>query len=269
MSFMRKRLSYANVVMTLALVFAMSGGAYAAKRYLITSTKQISPKVLQALKGDRGAQGPAGAAGVAGAQGVPGPKGDPGAAGSQGPAGPKGETGAQGAQGPAGPKGSTGAAGPQGSAGSPWTAGGTLPSGATETGSWSQSFLANSVGLQTLGVFIPITWSIPLSADLDSGHIHYIAPGAAAPPACEEPNHPGEASVSNPEATPGNLCVYAGQILNATVGGDESITAASGASASASAVGAVLRVLPAEQFNYGLDNTYPGFALGSFAVTGA
>jgi hypothetical protein len=37
--FIRKRLSYANVVMTLALVFAMTGGAYAARRFVITSTK--------------------------------------------------------------------------------------------------------------------------------------------------------------------------------------------------------------------------------------
>jgi hypothetical protein len=29
--------------MTIALVFAMSGGAYAANHFLITSTKQISP----------------------------------------------------------------------------------------------------------------------------------------------------------------------------------------------------------------------------------
>lgn len=37
--FIRKRLSYANVAVTLALVFAMSGGAYAASRFVITSTK--------------------------------------------------------------------------------------------------------------------------------------------------------------------------------------------------------------------------------------
>ena len=60
----RKRVSYTNVVLTLILVFAMSGGAYAAGRYLITSTKQISPKVLKALAGKSGATGPAGAAGA-------------------------------------------------------------------------------------------------------------------------------------------------------------------------------------------------------------
>jgi hypothetical protein len=46
-SLIKKRLSYANVAMTLALVFAMSGGAYAACHFTITSTKQISPKVLK------------------------------------------------------------------------------------------------------------------------------------------------------------------------------------------------------------------------------
>jgi hypothetical protein len=50
----RIRLSYANVVATLALVLAMSGGAIAATHYLITSTKQISPRVLKKLKGFQG-----------------------------------------------------------------------------------------------------------------------------------------------------------------------------------------------------------------------
>jgi hypothetical protein len=50
-STIRKRITYANVALTLTLVFAMSGGAYAAGKYLITSTKQISPKVLASLKG--------------------------------------------------------------------------------------------------------------------------------------------------------------------------------------------------------------------------
>ena len=47
----RKRLTYANVTATLALVFAMTGGAYAAKHYLITSKAQISPKVLKRAAG--------------------------------------------------------------------------------------------------------------------------------------------------------------------------------------------------------------------------
>jgi hypothetical protein len=63
-----------NVVATLALVFAMSGGALAASHYLINSTKQINPKVLKKLKGNRG---PSGAPGVRGPVGPQGPAGAP------------------------------------------------------------------------------------------------------------------------------------------------------------------------------------------------
>ncbi|HEY0515732.1 MAG TPA: hypothetical protein VGD00_01310, partial [Solirubrobacteraceae bacterium] len=95
---LRSRLSYANVVATLALVFAMGGSAVAASHYLITSTKQISPKVLTSLKG---AKGRAGAAGPAGPAGVPGPAGAAGAAGAA-VKGERGETGVKGEQGPKG-----------------------------------------------------------------------------------------------------------------------------------------------------------------------
>jgi hypothetical protein len=76
---MRRRLTYANVAATLALVFSMTGGAIAAHHYLINSTKQINPKVLKKLRGatgktgSRGAAGPAGSSGAAGAAGAPGP----------------------------------------------------------------------------------------------------------------------------------------------------------------------------------------------------
>jgi hypothetical protein len=72
MNSLRRHLSYANVTATLALVFAMSGGALAAKHYLINSTKQINPKVLKQLKGNTGKAGPAGPQGVGGASGSPG-----------------------------------------------------------------------------------------------------------------------------------------------------------------------------------------------------
>jgi hypothetical protein len=81
---MRRRLSYANVVATLALVFAMSGGALAASHYLINSTKQINPKVLKKLTGKAGKAGANGAAGATGVAGPPGPKGEPGAEGHPG-----------------------------------------------------------------------------------------------------------------------------------------------------------------------------------------
>ncbi len=100
-SMVRRHVSFASLIAILALIFAMAGGAWAAKKVLITSTSQISKSVLKQLKGKRGPQGQAG---------PQGPKGDPGAAG---------QNGAPGAE------------------GSPWTAGGTLPSGKTETGAWA------------------------------------------------------------------------------------------------------------------------------------
>ena len=54
---MRRHITYANVAATLALVFSMTGGALAAKHYLIESTRQINPRVLHKLHGARGASG--------------------------------------------------------------------------------------------------------------------------------------------------------------------------------------------------------------------
>jgi hypothetical protein len=119
----RRHLSYANVVATTALVFAMSGGALAASHYLIDSTKQINPTVLKQLKA-KGATGPAGAPGAAGpqgAQGPAGPSGSPGAGeqGLPGQPGERGLPGLQGAMGAPGAKGETGAPGAKGEQGSP------------------------------------------------------------------------------------------------------------------------------------------------------
>src|SRR6476646_10054880 len=88
MNAIRRHLSYANVVATLALVFAMSGSALAAKHYLINSTNQINPKVLKKLKGKTGSRGPTGTIGPAGVQGLAGTPGKDGAQGKEGPRGP-------------------------------------------------------------------------------------------------------------------------------------------------------------------------------------
>ncbi len=85
--FIRKRLTYANVAATLALVFSMSGGALAASHFLITSTKQISPKVIKKLKGKRG---PVGKTGATGKEGPVGKEGPPGKDGKEGPPGKDG-----------------------------------------------------------------------------------------------------------------------------------------------------------------------------------
>jgi hypothetical protein len=186
-SALRKRLHLtpSTVIASLALVFAMSGGAYAASRYVITSTKQISPKVLASLKGAAGKPGANGAAGATGPAGA-------GTAGATGPAGPQGP---QGILGTNGTNGTNGAPGAKGETGSPWTAGGTLPAKATETGTWTAG-----PSKEVAGVFVPISFPIQLKEPLEKTNVHYVT---ATSPSSECPG-----SVETPTAEPGNLCVY-------------------------------------------------------------
>src|SRR3954452_435887 len=73
-----------------ALVLAATGTGYAAKHYVISSTKQIAPSVRSALRGKPGPPGPAGAPGTRGTPGLDGHQGAQGSAGGPGPAGPPG-----------------------------------------------------------------------------------------------------------------------------------------------------------------------------------
>jgi hypothetical protein len=190
--------------MTLALVFAMSGGAFAAKRYLISSTKQIGPNVLKQL------QGKAGKAGPAGPQGPQGPSGPAGAAGKDGVNGKDGAVGKDGVS-VAGTEFS-GAEGPCGVGGSKFTSASgttyacngnpaeypqTLPTGRTETGVWG---FANQ-GPQFSQVVANISYPMPLSQAIAEENVHFIPPEATSPPQC-----PG--TVSEPKAAVGNLCIY-------------------------------------------------------------
>jgi hypothetical protein len=217
-SWIRARLTFANLTMIVALVFAMSGGAYAAKRYLINSTGQISPKVLKELKGK------AAPAGKDGAQGPPGP------AGAQGPAGANGETG------PSGPEGKQGTAGKNGESvsnsevasgdpskcesrggtefkvgsrtatfscngkeGSPWTAKGTLPSGSSETGTWAVRSTNNKKE-----EIKPATVSFPIPL-VKAPQYQLVSTGATGTGGCVG------GTVENPKAKPGFLCIYEGE----------------------------------------------------------
>jgi hypothetical protein len=131
-----KRPSPSIVVSLIALVFSMSGGALAAKRYLITSTDQIAPKVLARLRTTtyvRGEAGPAGATGTAGATGLPGAAGATGPAGGEGArglTGGLGDEGPRGAVGPEGKEGAQGQTGKEGPAGAP-AVGGTVEAEST------------------------------------------------------------------------------------------------------------------------------------------
>ncbi len=215
----RKRFTYTNVIATLALVFAMSGGAYAAHRYLITSTKQISPKVLKALQGKRGPvglPGPAGLQGSAGAAGAKGEKGDPGTNGKDGTNGEsvamtaatKTQCKEGGVAFTAGGKTETACNG------SPWTAGGTLPKGKTEKGEWSVSVPAHYPGGVSPSIVITsLSFTIPLATAPTGHYINVNGKEVIENPSTGKPEEvtptgcPGNAE--EPQAEPGNLCVYA------------------------------------------------------------
>jgi hypothetical protein len=131
-------------VMAIAIValLAVTSGAFAAQKYVITSTKQIKPSVVQSLKGKQGVPGTSGATGDIGPQGSrgptgsQGPEGSEGAPGSKGATGAKGESGAQGAPGPKGEAGSQGVKGDTGSTGATGTKGDTGATGSKgDTGS--------------------------------------------------------------------------------------------------------------------------------------
>ena len=117
---LRSRLTYSNVVATLALFVALGGSSYAALRItghdVVNSSltgsdikdSSIRARDLAASIRDTRVRGEAGPPGPAG------PQGQAGAVGDAGPAGPQGEPGAQGGAGPAGPTGETGPEGPPG-----------------------------------------------------------------------------------------------------------------------------------------------------------
>lgn len=185
-----RRANATTAIAVLALVFSLSGGAWAASRYLITSTKQIKPSVLAQLKarGRAGASGPAGPAGPAGAAGPRGPQGPPGA----GTPGTEGKEGKEGREGKEGKEGREGEAGQTG-----FTE--TLPAGKTETGTWSVNLF--QPGFEEV-FFIPITFAIPPAA---GGEAFYLSgsetAGKAGTGGCT-----GTAAL--PTAPSGKLCIY-------------------------------------------------------------
>lgn len=159
----RRHINATSLVALLALVIAMTGGAYAASKYVITSTKQINPKVLKSLKGTAGKPGSNGAQGPAGPVGPQGPAGAAGIegkAGREGNVGAKGVTGAAGATGPKGATGATGANGTTGAEGVCTKANCTLPSGATETGTWTAFYYGLTEG--ELPIKVALSFPIPL-----------------------------------------------------------------------------------------------------------
>jgi Collagen triple helix repeat (20 copies) len=165
----RRNLSVPTAIAVVALVFAMTGGAFAAKDYATGPAKASK----QGKTGKRGPQGPRG---------------------KRGPQGPAGPTGPQGA------KGETGAQGPKGDTGDPWTAGGFLPSGKSLGGTWiagigPELFAGKGAGAASIsfGLALPALPDIVIVKKGKEGQEHVAeCPG----------------SVAIPVAAPGKLCVY-------------------------------------------------------------
>jgi hypothetical protein len=221
LSILRKRLTFANVALTVMLVFAITGGAYAASKYLITSAKQIKPSVLKQLQGKAGANGLAGPQGPAGSAGA---KGETGPAGKEGTAGTSGTNGTDGTNGTSvtstafvGSKGSCKEGGTEltaaenkktdicnGKEGSPWTDGGTLPVGATETGTWGGSITSHETD------FV-ISFPIRLPGVVEDSKVHVIKASEGEGEVEESPVvKAGECkgTIASPGAASGNLCIF-------------------------------------------------------------
>jgi hypothetical protein len=227
---MGRRLTYGNIAMTLALLFAMSGGAYAASKYVITSTKQISPKVLNTLKGQNGKTG---ATGSAGAVGPVGPAGPIGPAGKDGAAGANGSNGTNGANGEnvtstalttknthceeGGSEFTVAGKHTYACNGSPWVTG-TLPVGKHETGQWAISqYMPKTGGDEFLDT--GLSFPIPLAKALDEEQVHYIGLGEGENEeeskwALAIKEHECKGSYEKPEAASGSLCVFTAHSVN-------------------------------------------------------
>lgn len=167
------------IVALVALVAALTGTAFAAAGLTGKQKKEVK-KIAQSVA----KVGPAGPAGP------PGAKGDTGAAG---PAGKDGATGPEGPKGPEGPPGPTET---------------TLPSGQTLTGVWGFK-TDEGAGNYPVPISFPLRVT-PAPAAFETS-TNYIPFGASATTEC-----PG--TVEDPEAAPGEFCLYGGQEAAALTG---------------------------------------------------
>ncbi len=96
----RKHLTPSMLIALLALVFAVTGGAFAATNGGGKASNKLTAQTAKSKRGPRGPAGPAGAPGKEGKAGATGATGKEGAAGKEGPAGTNASL-----LGPAGPAG--------------------------------------------------------------------------------------------------------------------------------------------------------------------
>jgi hypothetical protein len=175
------------IVAIVALVAAFTGSAFAEEGWKLSKSEQKEVRKLAKMEARKVAKGATGATGPQGPAGAPGAKGDPGAAGAAGPAGPEGP------EGPPGPPGPTET---------------KLPFEETVTGVWG-------FGVQTTASNrIPVQMSFPLRIE-PAPHFqignNLIGPGGS------EPNEACPGSLSEPEAAPGEFCIYLHSLAGASL----------------------------------------------------
>jgi Collagen triple helix repeat (20 copies) len=170
-------------VAVVALIAALGGVAIAAGPKLSSTQKKEVKKIAKGLvpAGPTGPQGPAGA---------PGAKGDPGAPGAAGAPGPPGKNGLTGPEGPPGPPGPTET---------------RLPFEETLTGVWA--FSGSKTGtVEYESITFPLRM-IPAPAEYDESQ--NLVEEDKSTTQC-----PG--TLADPEAAPGEFCVYVQEIKNAS-----------------------------------------------------
>ncbi len=249
MNRIKKHINPATILALAALVFAITGGAYAAGSSggngggnSAGSASHATAYIAKAKKKSKtpaGKPGPRGPAGPAGATGPAGPAGPAGATGPAGGAGAKGENGANGSNGEKGETGKEGPPGPKGAKGengvihpgNPVGSAETLPSKATETGAWAISSGETKSGFLEFAV---ASFPVPLSAGLPGSKVSgttYIPGGAhyinksnkevffneVLEEVVEVTSAECKGTAEKPTAEPGNLCVYAAQELQTQI----------------------------------------------------
>jgi len=199
----RRHMSYANVMATLALFIALGGGAYAAttlphnsvgtrqlRKGAVTFTK-IRASTRRRLKGNRGAAG------------------------------------RQGSQGPRGPRGSAGTS----------LLGASVPSGKTITGAWGGRYIAPQLAFNN-SYLISVSFPLRAPAPLDDANVN-VAPNTVA----GDPDPSCTGSADAPTAPPGKVCIYIGSSNNALVTGFSLIAPGSGTSRDGDEFGFIVRIL--------------------------
>lgn len=237
----RKHLNPATIIAFVALIFAATGGAFAASGgdshgtlTASTATKKKS-KTPAGKPGPRGPAGPKGATGAMGATGATGPAGPGGPAGPAGPTGPAG-TGTAGTNGTNGNDGTNGVSvtskeqasgtlGPCTVGGSEFTSAsgktyacngknggggsGTLEQGKTETGTWSSVTSSSFNKAEESDESASISFAVPLEEPIVGAHAVFVTTTEQSNKSGTNYSHCG-GDVEEPKAEEGYLCVYQG-----------------------------------------------------------